>query len=242
MSWRRDGGPPLVIAHRGASAVCLENTIAAFTRARADGADGVELDVRLCASGELVVFHDVSLERLAGRVGAIEDLPLAAVRAVRLINGDPIPTLDEVLEELGHDLRINVEIKTTRRTRVPASRAVARALGRHRHREQVLVSSFDPAALGVVRATAPALAVGLLFHGKLALPLRRGWAAAVLRPVSVHPHHALVHRVSMQRWHRAGFAVLTWTVDEPAELTRVDRLGVDGIITNDPAATRAQLA
>lgn len=241
MSWRQRGGPPLVIAHRGASAVCLENTIAAFARARADGADGVELDVRLCASGELVVFHDDDLERLAGRGGAIEDMSLAAVRDVRLTSGDPIPTLDEVLDELGGALRINVEIKTTRRTRVPAARAVAKALARHRDHDRLLVSSFDPAALGVVRATAPRLAVGLLFHGKLSLPLRRAWAATVLRPVSVHPHHALVHRVSIQRWHRAGYAVLTWTVDEPAEITRLARLGVDGLITNDPAATRAHL-
>jgi glycerophosphoryl diester phosphodiesterase len=241
MSWLRRGATPLVIAHRGASAACMENTMAAFERARADGADGVELDVRLCASGELVVFHDEDLMRLAQRPVTIEEMKLGEVRAIRLTSGDAIPLLDEVLEALGESMCVNVEIKTTRRTRVSASRAVARALARHHGRDRLLVSSFDPAALGVVRATAPKVAVGLLFHGKLALPLRRAWAARVLRPVSMHPHHALVRRVSMQRWHEAGLAVLTWTVDEPAEVARVARLGVDGIITNDPAATRGYL-
>jgi glycerophosphoryl diester phosphodiesterase len=70
-AWGRRDGVPLVIAHRGASALAVENTLAAFAAAAAAGADGVELDVRLCATGEVVVFHDADLRRLAGRADRI---------------------------------------------------------------------------------------------------------------------------------------------------------------------------
>ena len=66
-----NGRGPLVVGHRGASASELENTLAAFRRARADGADGVELDVQRARTGEVVVFHDDNLARLAGRPGTI---------------------------------------------------------------------------------------------------------------------------------------------------------------------------
>jgi glycerophosphoryl diester phosphodiesterase len=90
----------------------VENTLAAFRRAREEGADGVELDVLSCATGEVVVFHDEDLTRLAGRPERIADLPLAAVRDVRLAGGQSIPLFTEALEELGsQSMLVNVEIK-----------------------------------------------------------------------------------------------------------------------------------
>src|SRR6476646_11792945 len=79
--WRRRNVAelPLIIAHRGASAIETENTVGAFARARADGADGVELDVMTCGTGELVVFHDDDLTRLAGRPDRIPDTSFAAL-------------------------------------------------------------------------------------------------------------------------------------------------------------------
>src|SRR5438128_2313381 len=87
--WRRrnHGEPPLVIGHRGASAVETENTAAAFGRARTDGADGVELDVMTCGTGEMVVFHDDDLTRLAGRPERIAETPFSVLRAATLASG-----------------------------------------------------------------------------------------------------------------------------------------------------------
>ena len=108
---RRPGEGPLVLGHRGASARETENTAAAFQRARTDGADGVELDVLLSATGEGMVFHDDDLARLAGRPERIADLPYRALREVKLPGGTTIPTLEEALEACGPDLLVNVELK-----------------------------------------------------------------------------------------------------------------------------------
>src|SRR5262245_51072470 len=105
-----DAGP-LVIGHRGASAREPENSVEAFARARADGADGVELDVLRCASGEVVVFHDDDLARLGGRPERVDTLSLAALREVRLERGARIPTLEEAFEACGPTLLVNVELK-----------------------------------------------------------------------------------------------------------------------------------
>ena len=232
--------PPLVLGHRGASALETENTLAAFRRARADGADGVELDARLAATGEVVVFHDDDLRRLAGQPDRVADLPLAALRRARLPRGETIPTLDEVLEELGPALLVNVELK------VPAfglgprvAWSVAGVIARHDAADRVLVSSFHPGALAAFRLAAPAVATGLLFAAAQALPLRRACLRRLLGPRALHPELALVSERRVRRWHREGRAVLVWTVNDPADARRMTALGVDGIITDDPGRARS---
>jgi glycerophosphoryl diester phosphodiesterase len=226
--------------HRGASALAVENTMAAFRRARADGADGVELDVRLSADGAVVVFHDDDLRRLADRPERVDRLTLLELRGVRA-RGEPIPTLDEVLEELA-GLTVNVEIKAG--DRLPPRGlvdAVARVIRRHRA-DEVLVSSFNPLALLELRARAPSVVIGLLFHRDQARPLREGWSRHLLGARAVHPEHVLVDEERVARWHREGRAVNVWTVDDPGELARMARAGVDAVIANDPGAARAAIA
>src|SRR5947209_18430652 len=123
---RATGAPPRIYGHRGASALEPENTIRAFARARADGAEGIELDVRPCKSGELVVFHDEDLRRLTGEDQRIADLDISEVRS-RRVRGEPIPTLDDVLDFAGDSLLVNVEIKAEGAVR-PAATAVAERL------------------------------------------------------------------------------------------------------------------
>jgi glycerophosphoryl diester phosphodiesterase len=241
--WGRDGGPTLILGHRGASAHAVENTLAAFRRARADGADGVELDVMTCADGEVVVFHDDDLTRLASRAERIAAMPLSALREVRLEGGEGIPTLEEVLEELGPELLVNVELKvreTESGRRLVG--AVAAILRRQPALRRILVSSFHPAALGWFRAVLPDCASGLLFGPAQSRWLRDAWSRVVLRPLALHPEHTLVDDRSVRRWHGEGHAIHVWTVDDPVELLRVAACGVDGIITNDPAAARTTLA
>lgn len=233
---------PLIIGHRGAPAVALENTTTSFAAARDAGADGVELDVRRCATGELVVFHDETLARLAHRHERIDELSLAELRAVELVDGERIPTLAEAVEAAGPDALVNIEIKAERRYVQPAfvrevTRAAERLLG-----PRALVSSFHPGAVALARWFAPQLATGLLFHVELALWLRNAWAAPLLRPSAMHPEHVLVTPAAVRRWKRRGRLVVTWTADRPAEVARLARCGVDAIISNDPAAARAVLA
>ncbi len=261
VSWGRGDGRPLVIAHRGASAEAPENTLAAFRLARAQGADGVELDVMRCASGEVVVFHDDDLSRLAGRDEPTRALTLSALREIDLGGGETIPLLDEVLEAIGPML-INVELTSAPRWCSPAAgmgrlnpflrlahrlvddglaAAVAEILARHRAEARALVSSFDPLLLLRFRRRAPAVPTGLLFAHDQALPYRRGWAAPIVAPAAVHPEASLVDAAALRRWHARGRAVNVWPVDDPAEIRLLCALGVDGLITNRPKLAQAVL-
>lgn len=245
--WRRRNAAelPLVIGHRGASAIETENTVGAFARARADGADGVELDVMTCATGELVVFHDDDLQRLAGRPERIADTPFAVLRAATLAAGARIPTLDEVFEACGPEMLVNVELKIPSHGRTPLAPlvdAVAASVGRARAESRVLVSSFHPWAVRAWMRRSPGVPAGLLFERESPLPLRRAWAAAWLRPQALNPELVLCSAPRVAAWHRRGYLVNVWTVDDPAALASCRRMGVDGVITNDPARARAALA
>ncbi|MEO7668464.1 MAG: glycerophosphodiester phosphodiesterase [Polyangia bacterium] len=238
---------PLVIAHRGASAVEPENSLAAFERANADGADGVELDVLSCATGQVVVFHDDDLTRLGGRPEQIAILSLDELRGVRLLSGAAIPTLEDALEACGDRLLMNIELKASgvsgRELRALVE-GVAAAISRagRRVEARILISSFSPRALQLWRRRAPHVPAGLLFEHQAALPLRRAWALPWLSAFSVHPEAVLCTAGAVARWHRRGYRVNVWTVDEPAPLRRFAAMGVDGVITNHPARTRATLS
>src|SRR5947209_7289473 len=145
VSWGRRAGRPLVIAHRGAWAdapAVVENTLAAFRRARSDGADGVELDVMRCATGEVIVFHDDDLERLGKRAGLTRATSFAELREIDLGGGEKIPLLDEVLGELG-PLLVNIELKSQSRFGDDGlASSVATIVERHATSARALVSSF----------------------------------------------------------------------------------------------------
>ena len=239
--WRHPHGPMRVWAHRGDSVHVTENTIAAFEAARAKHADGVELDVRLDGDGEAVVFHDDDLMRLCGRPGRIERLPGAERAALRVPGDHAIPTLAEAIEACG-PLELDVELKSPgpgRAGRLAAKVAdVVRASGAA---DRIIVSCFDPLALLQFRRHAPEIALGYLFHRDQALPLRMGLAAPIAGVAAVHPDERLVTPTAVERWHARGYAVNTWTVDDPARLRMLAAMGVDGVCTNDPAAALVAL-
>jgi len=243
--WARPlAGAPLIIGHRGASALAPENSLPAFARAAADGADGVELDVLRCASGEVVVFHDDDLVRLGDRPGRVARMSLAELRAVRLRSGAVIPTLAEALEACGPTLLVNVELKAAGvpwaeiRALVGAVAAVTAAPGL---RERILISSFHPYAVWAWQRRVPGIPAGLLFEAEAPVHLRRAWALPWLQPFSAHPQGVLCDEASVRRWHGRGYRVAVWTIDASQELRRLAAAGVDALITNDPAASRAAL-
>jgi glycerophosphoryl diester phosphodiesterase len=244
--WQRNAGRPLVIAHRGASALELENTLPAFARAARDGADGVELDVLLCASGEVVVFHDDDLVRLAGRPQRIADLPLRSLRRVPLLQGGRIPTLAEAFEACGPRLLVNVELKSTGLfdpAVLPLVEQVSQVIDRVEGvRGRVIVSSFDPRAVWAWQRCRADVPAALLIEDGIGAALGKAMTLPFLRPKAVHPERVLCRPALVDAWHAAGYLVNTWTVDDPGELRRLADAGVDGLITNDPAAARAALA
>jgi glycerophosphoryl diester phosphodiesterase len=239
-------GRPLVLGHRGAAADAPENTLASFRLALEQGADGVELDVWRCATGEVVVFHDEDAHRIAGSPLRIRDAPLAALRVLdagawkgERFAGERVPLLAEVLEALPRAL-VNVELKGRGRdVRVAAAAAAvirgAGAAGR------TVVSSFDFGLLAAFRAAAPEVPVGLLFEGGRPWRLRTALAVRLLRPAAVHPDLRLATAERVARWRRRGLSVNVWTVDAPEEARRLAGLGVSALITNAPGRTLAAL-
>jgi glycerophosphoryl diester phosphodiesterase len=243
------GGPglarrPLIVGHRGASAHALENTLPAFERAARDGADGVELDVLCCATGEVVVFHDDDLTRLAGRPGRVATLSWGALRTIELSGGNRIPLLGEAFEACGASLLVNVELKSDGPLDPGMARlieGVSRAVSSSRVEARVLVSSFDPLAVARWQRARPDVPCGLLFEAGGWAALGRALALPFLHPAAAHPEAGLCSAELIGRLHQAGYRVHTWTVDDPDRLRSIVATGVDGIISNDPAAARRVL-
>jgi len=238
---------PLVLGHRGASADAPENTLAAFRLALAQGADGVELDVWRCATGEVVVVHDEDLGRVGGAPLRVPDSPLATLRTVDVgawkgerFRGERIPLLSEVLEALP-DAFVNVELKSRGGRDLSLARAAAEVIRLAGAGDRVVVSSFDWRLLAAFRLASPQVASGLLLEEAFAWKLRTFLAIRALRPAAIHPDLALATDARVRRWAARGLAVNVWTVDEPSEAARLARAGAAGLITNAPARLRAAL-
>ncbi|MBA2541081.1 MAG: glycerophosphodiester phosphodiesterase [Deltaproteobacteria bacterium] len=239
--WRRGrGARPRVWAHRGASALAPENTMRAFELAVSGGADGLEFDVRLDSEGNVIVFHDDTLDRLVGRPGAIADLS-AAERAALRVRGEPIPLLAEVLDAF--ELELDIEIKSERVGRADDVVAgVAKVLAGSRRLDRMMVSSFDPVVLLQLHHRIPEIALAYIFHQDQTLVARTGLVGRAIGASLVHPQHTLCTAKRVKTWHTAGLPINAWTVDDPAELRRLAEIGVDGVFSNDPAAAIAVLS
>lgn len=232
-----------ILGHRGASLEAPENTLEAFGLALAQGADGVELDVRLCASGEVVVFHDETLERLVGRPGRVAQTPWSTLRALEVVSPGGrarIPLLAEVLEALPRTAWVNVEMKADSGWHQLAAR-VARLLLDGQHQSHVVVSSFHPLCLLALAAYGPSLRRGYLLE-----PDRPAWVA--FGPLAlwagrdaVHPANADITQEGVRAWHARGREVAVWTVDEVARAQTLAGWGVDSLITNRPGLVRRAL-
>lgn len=227
---------PVVLAHRGASRVAPDNTLAAFRAAAALGADGVELDARRTADGVVVVYHDA---QLSDGVNVVE-LTAARLRATH----PEVPTLEEALDAC--EGVVNVEIKniptepdydTDERVAV----GVAEMVLRRGLTGRVIVSSFTADALDAVRAVDGRVRTGWLTLPGLAvreaIPLARDRGYDAL-----HPERSALLRddpsARISAAHEAGLMVNAWTVDDPAEMAALAAAGVDGIITNAPDVAR----
>jgi len=235
-SFRRpSGAPPFVFGHRGVRGEAPENTMAAFEVAAASGADGVELDVRLCRSGELVVCHDEDLSRLTrGRdTRKVAELDRAELASVYVGDGQPIPLLTEVLtfaESRG--LRVNIEMKRD----VPDRRAVVRETARLLEQgplPPIIVSSFDPWMLAYLSWRLPSVLLGYLFASEQTLT-RSGWLAKALHVAAVHPERTEIDQKRVRAWQKRGRLINVWTVNEAAEARALSAMGVDAIITDVP--------
>lgn len=232
---------PLNIGHRGAGGLAPENTLAAFRAGLAAGADGFELDVQRTIDGHLVVFHDEDLARITGVSGRVVESPLAQLRSLDAGScygpqwaGEPIPTLDEVLQALPGTCWLNLEAKRFSVASDGLETALVRAIERHNLFERCLVSSFNPIILWRISRLHRGISLGLLYGPGMPLGLGRGWPRRLLRLAALHPHHTQVTPSLVEKAHGRRLRVNTWTVNEPGEMRRLIAARVDAIITDRP--------
>ena len=241
--------PPLVVAHRGASADEPENTLPAFEAAARAGADVIEFDLRLTADGVPVVLHDEDLSRTTDGAGLVRDTTLAEVKALDASGGrgarQEVPTLAEALEAIGPTgAGVDLEIKSLGgpdpgpHDLLQASLAVLEAAD---FPGPVLVSSFNGLTLQRCRELAPGVPTGFL-------------SAAAIDPVSAlaYVHQAgyefLLPQVEslleagpafVEECHAAGIRLGTWTVDDEPTIEKLFGWGVDAVASNRPAVAVA---
>jgi glycerophosphoryl diester phosphodiesterase len=233
---------PLVLGHRGAPRVAPENTVEAFRAAVDAGADGVEFDARLTSDGVMVVHHDPVVARL----GALDGIDSAKLRREH----PRIPTIDETLAALPDpSFILNVELKNDPdEAGYDADRNIARRVadwvGRNDLHDRVIVSSFDRAAIDLVRARDPRITTGLLVRPPA--PVRSVVTSlAADQHDWVLPHHTLLltgARRTIENVHDAGLRIGTWTLDSPERSRRLADAGIDAVITNVPGSVVREIA
>jgi glycerophosphoryl diester phosphodiesterase len=229
------GGPPgrpIFIAHRGASDRALENSPSAFSLAVAGGADMIEFDVRLSSDNVPVVFHDVRTGRTAKRNLEVARTPAAGLRKALLKNGEPIPTLAEVLDLVRSAVPLNIESK------VPGGvAATAKALAEARYPGHVLLSSWRREECLAARALLPGIPCGLVTRrpsaSDLAFCLRHGLS-------SIHPSHRLLTVLRLRKVHAAGIPLLPYTVDDMDVAIRLVAAGAAGVFSNRAQSLREE--
>ena len=242
-------GDVTVIGHRGAADLAPENTMAAFAKA-AELGTGFELDVTLTADGHVVVIHDDTLERTTDGTGPVKDMSLQSMRQLDAgswysndFARERVPTLGEVLRVFGGRVPINIELKTSPDVE-PLVEAVAAEVRNANVAEHVFVTSFNPMMLAHMAEVAPELRRGQLTHSfprkdsELSLlqrvVLRRMWLNRRARPDFVVVNDERATGRFVERWHNNDMQVLVYTVNDPQQMTRLYKLGVDGIITDRP--------
>ena len=226
-----------VTAHRGASKAAPENTIPAFEAAIESGADYIELDVQLTKDGELVVFHDDNIKRTTNGNGILTNMTydeLQKYSAGSWFKDDgsfddvKIPKLSEVLELVGHDILLNIEIKSHGNVKATAEKVVE-LVEEYDIGSSCYITSFSYQALKKVKELQPKIKTALI---------------ANIAPSTVYSQMKYIDAVSMNYLfvnssvvnyaHHSGKKVFVWTVDRSGEMKKMMALGVDNIITNRP--------
>lgn len=232
---------PRIIGHRGSPRAAPENTLASFRRAAADGVKCVEFDAALTANRRAVIFHDDELDRTSDGVGLLAAASFETVVTLDAgswfgptFAGEIIPTLEEALELLGAlDLQFNMELKTDQGREADLAR-IALTIATDcwpTTRPAPLITSFSQAAVAAAKEIAPKWPRGLLLDR---LPEDWAWLAKTLELKSLNASHEHLTREQVLAVRGAGYAVMAYTVNQPARAELLFDWGVDAIFTDIP--------
>ena len=211
----------LKIGHRGAKGHLAENTLASFQKAIDLGVDMIELDIQLSLDKVPMVIHDTTVDRTTSSTGLVTDFSAKELQQLG------IPTLAAVFELVNNRCDINVEIKA-----FSATQSVLDLINKNIiDKNKILISSFDWNALQEVRFHDENIRIGVLTETDLDLALA---FAKFIKAYSIHPYYHLLTAENVQKIKDKLFKVFPWTINEPEDITFVQSLNVDGIITDFP--------
>jgi len=246
---------PLIIGHRGASALAPENTLAAFTRALHTGADGIEFDVRLSYDGVPVVIHDASLARTALIDRLVSELTSEELQKIDVgtwfdrrqlphqtnYAGEKLPTLSQVFDLFRqNNALLHLEMKCGPSEADSLATAVSNLISGSSILDRVIVESFDLSATAVVKKIDPRIRTAALFEPKFSRPvstvlrMKMVDLAVACGADEIALHHSLASHRLLEKARRAGLSIVIWTVDSAQWVERALSLGVKALITNDP--------
>ena len=217
----------LIIGHRGAAGHAPENTLLSFEKAVLLGCDMTELDVHLCGSGEVVVIHDETVDRTTDGSGMVSGLSLNEIKLLNAGEGEEIPLLDEVMSLLRGMIKLNIELKGLGTARPVYD--LVKSIGWEN--SELTITSFNWDMLKEYRQLDPYARIGVLTfknHGE-AMEF-----AETIDAYSINPYHLLLQKKYVDDAHSKGFKVYPWTVNQPKDIQRVIKLGVDGVISDYP--------
>ncbi len=240
-----------VISHRGANQVAPQNTIEAFEKSIEIGCDGFETDIHLTKDGIPVVCHNFTIDETSTGNGAIKDMTLEELRQYDFgsykgeeFKGVKIPTLDEFLEvskKMGDKMKVlDIELKSEKfgEAGTELAEKTIDAVKNHGLFDKLLISSFDPSILVVCKKIDRNCKTGILYSPdnlvSIKISARPVAFAKEIGCDALHPFAMYVTRLYVERAHRAGLQVNPWTINKELTAKHLIKLGVDGIITDDP--------
>jgi len=221
----------LVIGHRGARGHLAENTLPSIAKALDLGVDGIEIDIFQCASGELVVFHDKTLDKLTNATGYIEALDLDSIQRIEVLNGFTIPTLNEVMDLVNGKVLLNIELKGSNTALKTHELLKSYFETTEWAPEKVLISSFDWEELKLFRKVNQEVPIAVLTEDD---PLDALAIGLELNAIAINPNYRSLNSDVVSKIHQKGFEIYTWTVNEVDDINLIRNLGVEAIITDFP--------
>lgn len=214
------------IAHRGFAGLYPENTLTAVRQASTQ-ADMIELDVRKCRSGDPVVIHDETVDRVTDDKGSVGDISLATLQTMDVLGtGEGVPSLEAVLRAVPSGVGLNLELKEP-----GLAEAVEPLLSGVDN--EILLSSFSIDVLSEARDAMPDTDRALVVDSSAEAGIER---AASLDCAALHPHWRLLDFALIERAHRSELNVNVWTIKDEAKTRQYEKMGVDGVIVDEPAA------
>lgn len=236
---------PLVIGHACAAGEAPANTLAGVRSCLDSGAEAMEIDVQICADGVLVLMHDETVDRTTNLSGPVRSLPLVDLQAANAGDGEPVPTLDQVLELVAGRLTVMCELKATTGDAEHDQRcvdAVLQTIEKHHARAWSAIHSFNPEMVARARTTDPRVSATIISQNVDGDGLDRLLGALLKRNgQAISMQHNCVDRDLVVAAKKRQVTVWTWTPDRVEDWARVTAAGVDGIITNLPHALKAWL-